>query len=186
MAAIIDITAYRAGGEPGEMTKLEFEAKRVYLEGYLSLTRQARDTAEELTRLYHDIGPGAAMADGMPRGGKKTDGSDRIIGRMESMKHMCTAMKREIADMEKKRAVIAAAIDGLAPGNCWETMRLIYLQGMDIGAVAEEMHYSYRQIQNFHKRAVMRVKLPAYEIKKIKESLMEEHPEWANIDMKAA
>ena len=189
MGDIISISECRgikAKGEIEKMTKLEFEARRLYLEGYLNIYRQAQETAEELVRMRHDIGPGAQVMDGMPRGGKKTDGSDRIVGRMEGMEKLAKSMQREIDRMQKKRDEIAAVIDGLTPGKMWEALRCLYIQGYDLGKTTDIMHYSYRQLQNIHDRAVFRIKPPAYAIKKIKESLMETHPEWASIEKKCA
>lgn len=189
MGNIVDMQEYRrskAEGEHERMTKLEFEARREYMESYISIARQAQETAEELIRLQHDIGPGAQVMDGMPRGGKKTDGSDRIVGRMEGMEKLRKSMHREIASLTKKRDEIAAVIDGLPAGKMWEVLRCLYIQGYDLGKTADIMHYSYRQLQNIHDRALFRIKPPAYAIKKIKESLMEIHPEWASIEKKCA
>ena len=183
MGEIIDIREYK---EEQSMTKLEFEARREYLESYTSMVRQIRMTAMELEEVESAIGPGASIADGMPRSGKVTDGSDRIINRMENMRRLCSKIRKEIAQMEKLRDEIAGVINTTSQGRLQEVLRYRYIQGMDLGEIAEAMHYSYRQVQNIHNRAIQRIKPPARAIKAIKAELMETNAEWAKIDLKRA
>lgn len=183
MCEIIDIGELQ---EARRMTKLEFEARREYLEGYASLVRQIKATEMELAEIEAAIGPGASATDGMPRSGKVTDGSDRIINRMEHKRRLCAKIKREMAQMEKARDEIVEVICTTSQDRLQEVLRYRYIMDMDIGQIAEAMHYSYRQVQNIHNRAVQRIKPPARVIMQIKAELMEEHADWAEIEQKRA
>lgn len=181
MAEIIDIRELR---EVKRMTKLEFEARVEYLGGYLSAMHKLRSADLRLEELELDYGPGARPMSG-GSGGKKTDGSDRIIRRIEDKKQLTAAVHRHRTDALRRMDEIEAVFDEL-PQMVQEVMRYCYLNGMDLGQIAQEVKYSYRQVQRFHQRGVMRVRLPRYKIDKIKRELMEEHPEWALLEVKAA
>ena len=183
MGEIIDIREYR---EAQRVTKLEIEARREYLEGYMSLVRQLREAADELVAIEHDIGPGASIATGMPRSGKTTDGSDKIIGRMESKRRLGESIRKDIARMEKARDEIMDVICTVTQERLREVLRYIYIQDMKLREVAEVMHYSYRQVQNIHNRALQRIRPPERVIRAIKAELMEEHGEWVNQEVKRA
>ena len=183
MGEVIEMREYM---EVRSMTKLELEARREYLEGYMSLMRQIRETSEELVAVEHDIGPGASIADGMPRSGKISDGSDRIIGRMETKRRLCAGIRRDIARLEKDRDEIAEVIRTTSQGKLQEVLRYRYIQGMKLREIAEVMHYSERQVQNLIDRATQRIKPPKRVIQRIKAELAEEHTEWANQAVKRA
>lgn len=183
MDKIVDI---RELMEVKAMTKLEFEARREYLEGYTSIVRQLKLAMDELDELDQDIGPRASRASGMPRSGKVSDGSDQIINRMERQDKLRAAIRRDIARMEKKRDEILNAIQSTQQERLREVLRYRYIMDMDIEQIASEMHYSYRQVQNLHNRAVQRIKLPGRATTAIKAEMFEMHPEWAGVEVKYA
>lgn len=168
------------------MTVLEFEARKIYLEGYISTVRRLDDIREELEELNYAIGPGAGCGNGMPRSSRVSDGSDRIINRMERMDELRGLILREEQMLIRRRDEMAKAINSVTNGSQQEVLQYRYVRDMDIGTIADKMNYSYRQIQYIHKRAIMRIKINARSIAHIKRDLMAEHPEWANMQVKAA
>lgn len=168
------------------MTVLEFEARKIYLEGYISTVRRLDDIQCELEELEYAIGPGAGCGNGMPRSSRVSDGSDRIINRMNRMEELRGLIKREEQMLIRRRDEMAKAINSATNGSQQEVLQYRYVRDMEIGAIADRMNYSYRQIQYIHKRAIMRIKIPARELTHIKRELMAEHPEWASMQVKAA
>ena len=185
MAEIIrieDLMERQAGG----VTKLEFEARKIYLESYISTVRRLEDIQNELVELQYAIGPGAGCGNGMPRSSRVSDGSDRIIHRMQRIDDLRGVIIREEQALIRRRDEIAKVIDAVTNGAQQEVLQYRYVRDMDIGEIADKMNYSYRQVQNIHNRAVQRIKPPRRAIAKIKAELMEVCPEWANIQVKAA
>ena len=168
------------------MTKLEFEARKEYLEGYISAVRMLGERQDELQEIEYAIGPGAGCGNGMPRSGRVSDGSDRIIHRMQRKEELRAAITREEWKLIRSRDEIARVIDNMSAGKLQEVLRYRYVHDMDIGEIADKMNYSYRQVQNIHNRAVQRIKPPRRAIAKIKAELMEQRPEWANEQVKAS
>ena len=167
------------------MTVLEFEARKVYLEGYISTVRRLDDIREELEELNYAIGPGAGCGNGMPRSSRVSDGSDRIISRMDRMEELRKMILHEEQLLIRRRDEMAKAINSVSNGSQQEVLQYRYVRDMEIGTIAEKMNYSYRQIQYIHKRAICRAKIPARSLMHIKRELMDEHPEWASLQMKA-
>ena len=186
MAEIIRIEELMERQAAEQMTKLEFEARKVYLEAYAGTVRRLEEMAVELEEAEQNIGPGAYAATGMPRGGKVSDGSDRIIARMEQIRRLTDSIRRDMRRLAARRDEIAGVIDGLSAGKLQEVLYYRYIRDMDLGAIAEKTNYSYRQVQNIHNRAVQRIKPPRNAIARIKAELMEEHPEWAGMQMRTA
>lgn len=186
MAEIIRIEDLMERQAAEQMTKLEFEARKVYLESYAATVRLLEEMAVELEEAEMDIGPGAYAATGMPRSGKVSDGSDRIVGRMEQISRLKESIKRDMQRLAARRDEIAAVIDGVSAGKLQEVLYYRYVRDMDLSAIAIKTNYSYRQVQNIHNRAVQRIKPPRRSIAKIKAELMEEHPEWAAMQARPA
>lgn len=186
MAKIIRIEELMERQAAEGMTKLEFEARKVYLESYAATVRRLEEMAEELAEAEMNIGPSAYAATGMPRSGKVSDGSDRIIGRMEQIRRLTDSIRRDMQRLAARRDEIAAVIDGVSAGKLQEVLYYLYVREMDLGTIAIKTNYSYRQVQNIHNRAVQRIKPPRRSIAKIKAELMEEHPEWAAMQVRTA
>ena len=168
------------------MTKLEFEARKIYLESYISTVRRLDDIQNELVELQYAIGPGAGCGNGMPRSSRVSDGSGRIINRMQRIDDLRSVIIREEQALIHRRDEIAKVINAVINGAQQEVLHYRYVRDMDIGEIADKMNYSYRQIQNIHKRAIMRMKVPGRALIRIKAELMEDHPEWANMLEKTA
>ena len=186
MGEIIDIHELMGGKEAEKVTKLEFEARKIYLEGYMAAVHKLHSLELELEELEHNYGPSARGLSGMPGSSKKSDGSGRIIRNMENKRKLIAVIKREADAIEKQRKEIAAVIDTTISGNQQSVLRYRYINDMDVGQIADTMHYSYKQILNLHKSAVQRIKPPRWKIGKIKAKLIEFHPEWSEIQAKEA
>lgn len=186
MAEIIDIRVLAERKAVEGLTKLEFEARKIYLENYISVVRELEEYQMEREELRHAIGPGAGCGNGMPRSNRVSDGSDRIINRMQRMEKLEDLIDREERALIRRRDEIAQVLEGVNNGAQREVLYYRYIRDMDIGEIADRMNYSYRQIQNIHNRAIARLKLPGRTLIKIKAELMEDHPEWASMQVKAA
>lgn len=184
MGEIIDIRDLKRTSEAEKMTKLEFEARIAYLEGYLSEKTKMRSYDLQLEELELDYGPSAHPISGIP-GGKKTDGSDRIIRRLSDRKRFEAEYVRHRDAAFREMVAIENVIAELAP-KYQKVLRLRYLNDMDIAQIAEEIHYSYRQVQRHHNQGVERLRPPRHKIDRIKRKLMQEHPEWASLEIKSA
>ena len=165
------------------MTKLEYEARVEFLSRYVSERHKLRSADLRLEELELDYGPGARPMGGTS-GGKKSDGSDRILRRMADRERFEREARRHRDDALRAMAVIETAISGVAAKQ-QSVLRYRYLNDMDIGAIAEATNYSYRQVQRIHQQGIERVRLPRYTLDKIKRELAQENPEWALIEMKA-
>ena len=115
-----------------------------------------------------------------------SDGSGRIINRMQRIDDLRSVIIREEQALIHRRDEIAKVINAVINGAQQEVLHYRYVRDMDIGEIADKMNYSYRQIQNIHKRAIMRMKVPGRALIRIKAELMEDHPEWANMLEKTA
>jgi hypothetical protein len=186
MGDIIRFEQIGASEREGErMTKLEFEARVEFMESYASEMGKMRSADLRLEELEMDYGPGVPKLTGMPSGGKSSDGSDRIIRRLEDKKAFKAEYIRHRNAALKEMNSIEAVIAEISP-KLQKVLRYRYLNEMDIGEIAEELNYSYRQVQRHHQQGIERIRPPKHKINKIKERLLQEHPEWAMIEMKSA
>lgn len=185
MAEIIDIQVLMERQAEG-MTMLEFEARKEYLEDYIHIVRELEDLQMEREELRYAIGPGAGCGNGMPRSSRVSDGSDRIINRMERMGDLERIIDREEQALIRRRDEIAKVLEDVSNGAQREVLRKRYVMDMDISTIAIKMNYSIRQVQYYHKRAIMRLRVPARALLKIKKDLYKQHLDWANKQVKAA
>lgn len=184
MGDIVDIKAWKEQQEAERMTRLEFEARKIYLGWYLDAVHEIRSCEMELAELEADYGPSARALNGMP-GGKKTDGSDRIIRRIEHRAQLQAQIERCRARAVRMRDEVGRVIETTVGGNLRSVLRYVYINDMDLAQVAMAMNYGQRRVTEFHGIAIRRIKPPRHRIQKIKAELMEEHPEWAETLMKA-
>lgn len=185
MGEIIDINDIRKAKEVEKMTKLEYEARVEFLEGYISEMHKMRSADLSLEELELDYGPGIPKLSGMPSGGKVSDGSDRIIRNLEDKKKFKAEYIRHRDAALREMKAIEEAVARLSP-KYQTVIRYRYFNDMDIGEIALKINYSYRQVQRHHQQAIERIRIPRYKLDRIKKKLLEEHPEWALIEIKAA
>jgi len=186
LGEIVDILEYRTQKEETQkMTKLEYEARIVYLESYLTEKHKMRSYDLQLEELEQDYGPGARSLSGMPSGGKKGDCSDRIIRRMEDKARFAAEYARHRDAAMREMAGIEKVICEISP-KLQNVLRFRYMNDMDIHQIAVEVNYSYRQVQRHHQLAIERIRPPRHRIDRIKRELLELHPEWAMIEIKSA
>lgn len=185
MAEIIDIQILREMKEREKMTRLEFEARKIYLENYTSIIRQVEETAMELERVIQALYPGASVADGLPRGTRRSDPGDRIASAVVSVEKMRRGVQREYDALTKRRDEIGRVLESVPEGKLREVLRLRYVLEMEWEDIAGKIHYSRRQAINIHNKAIRAMQPPKRDIDRIKRDLLEEHGEWANEIMKA-
>lgn len=166
------------------MTKLEYEARIEFLESYLSEKHKMRSADLRLEELELDYGPGARSLSGMP-GGKKGDGSDRIIRRMEDRAALEVEYRRHRSEAVKMMTIIENVVGELSP-KLQKVLRYRFFNDMDIAQIAAETNYSYRQVQRHVQQGIERIRPPRHRIDKIKLRLQKDHPDWALIQMKAS
>lgn len=184
MGEIIDIRELMEKREAKQMTVLEFEARKMYLGWYLDAVHELRSCEMELEMLEMDYGPPVRPITGMP-GGQVTDGSDRIISQMEYREQLKAKIQRCRKKALRQRDEVEKTIDTIADGNKRKVLRYVYINDMDLAEVAIAINYGERRTADFHRLGVRIVKVPSYALRKIKKELLEEHPEWAEMLMKA-
>lgn len=180
MAEIIDIHVLMER-QAENVTKLEFEARKEYLEGYTSIIHRLEENRMELEELEYDIGPGSCCGNGMPGSGQVSDGSGRIINRMAKKDSLKAVIRKEESALIRRRDEISCAIDSMINGKQQEVLHYLYIRGIDVDGVAEKMHYSPKQVRRIRDKALKAIKLPRREIARIKTELIKMHPEWADI-----
>lgn len=184
MGEIIDIRELMGKREADQMTRLEFEARLEYLEEYQAAVSEKRCAEMKLEENEMDYGPSARPLTGMP-GGKKTDGSDRIIRKMEEHDLYEREYEHWRKEAFERMKELKEVIDKLPPKQR-KVLLYRYINDMDIEQVAAETNYSTRQVIRIHKQGVMQIKPPRYKLNKIKKRLQEEHPEWLFFEVKPA
>lgn len=186
MGEIVDIREFVHKGETEKMTKLEFEARRIYLEGYMASMHKLQSLEMELEALAYDYGPSARSMTGMPSTSRKGDGSDRIISNMQQRDRLIKQIDAKREEVEKRRQEIERVIETTVSGNQQAVLTYRYMNDLEVDKIADLMSYSYKQVLNIHKSAVQHIKPPRHKIIKIKAELLEFHPDWAEIQVKNA
>lgn len=182
MNKIININDWREE----HMTRLEYEARKEWLGGYLSAVRMMDELTGELMELEMAYGAGIARYGDHPHGGGVSDGTDRIISNMERRDALRDSIGEAYKKIGRQRAEIEACLDAMPVGKSREVLYLRYVRGYEFERIALKMNYCARQVQNYHSRAIARIKPPAQSLKKIKMELNRRNPGWAKEEMKIA
>lgn len=175
------------GWEASELTRLEFEARKEWLGGYISAGRMIAEMREELMEIELDFGAAIGRyGDAGRSGGGAGDGSDRMIQRMERAERLREKIAGELNEIERLRDRIGGCIEDLPMGRLREVLYLRYIRGQDIRAIAQRMNYSERQILNLHNRGVARIRPDGRAIGKIKKAMLIRNPQWAKEEIRIA
>lgn len=169
-----------------ELTRLEFEARKEYLGRYRSTLRMIDELGAELEEVELDVGAPIGKYGDLPRGGSVSDGSDRILRRMERRDELTQMIEQQRARLLKQRQEIDALIDGLSPSVLGEILYYRYARGMELDEIARRLHYSRRRVIDLHKRALSRIRIKGKQLAPIKRRLAQAHPEWAREQVRIA
>lgn len=131
-----------------EMT--ENEKKKEFLKRYQKAVRREQDILDEIQRLRADKMFPSVCNDGMPRGSSQTDLSDYIA----EIDAAIEDLKEERLEKIKIYRGIEMRIRRMKNEDEQEVLRLKYIKGMNLEAVAEKMDYSYRTILDIHGKAL--------------------------------
>lgn len=156
MGKIIDLEAYRrarAEGEAEEMTKKQ------YLRQYKSVLGRIEAKMEEIERLDNALYPGAQIISDMPRGGKKTDGSERNDRAIDIVRRMRGKMCAELRELEKLREEIAGAIATVQSQQLRELLERRYINFQNWDQIADAMSYGLDNIYKMHGNALKQMRI---------------------------
>lgn len=92
---------------------------------------------------------------GMPRGGNSdwTETADKLI----ELEQIVNARVREMC---KVKRLAMEAIEAVEEMRYREVLELYYLDGFTWEQVAEQMHYTVRNVTNLHGKALLKIKVP--------------------------
>ena len=131
-----------------EMT--ENEKKKELLRRYRRAVRREQEILDEIQRLRADKMFPSVCNDGMPRGSSQTDLSDY----MAEIDAAIEDLKKERLEKIKIYRGIEMRIRRMKNEDEQEVLRLKYIKGMNLEAVAEKMDYSYRTVLDIHGKAL--------------------------------
>ena len=131
-----------------EMT--ENEKKKEFLRRYRRVVRREQEILDEIQRLRADKMFPSVCNDGMPRGSSQTDLSDY----MAEIDAAIEDLKKERLEKIKIYRGIEMRIRRMKNEDEQEVLRLKYIKGMNLEAVAEKMDYSYRTVLDIHGKAL--------------------------------
>ena len=135
---------------------MTYGEKTKYLYRYLDARREMKVLADELEQVQSDACRVTPLLSGMPGG--KSDGQalPRAVEQitkarmeLEAQINVCGATRREVV----------AAINQITDSRDHEIFRRRYLLGQRWETISDEMHYSCKQIQRRHKRALQKMSL---------------------------
>ena len=156
MGNVVDLEAYkRARAEGGE----EEMTKKQYLRQYKSVLGRIEAKMEEIERLDNALYPGAQIISGMPRGGKKTDGSEKNDRAIDIVRRMRGKMCAELRELEKLREEIAGAIATVPSQQLRELLERRYINMQNWAQIADSMGYGVDNIYKMHGNALKQLRI---------------------------
>ncbi|MBR2798961.1 MAG: hypothetical protein IKE17_14640 [Clostridia bacterium] len=131
-----------------DMTAKEFlvRARRI--------DRRIEETRERLERMRGQLGGRVANLSGIP--GSRQRWSDKV----DDMIDIELRLEKQIREMCQIKREVMDAIDGVDDPLGREVLELYYLDGLSWGDVASRMHYSVRNVQILHGKALPFVRVP--------------------------
>lgn len=156
MGMIVDLMEYkraRAEGEAGDMTKKQ------YLKQYKSVLGRIEAKMEEIERLDNSLYPGAQIISDMPRGGKKTDGSEKNDRAIDVVRRIRGKMCTELRELERLREEIAEAICTVPSQQLREVLERRYMNFQSWEKIADSMGYGLDNIYKMHGNALKQMKI---------------------------
>lgn len=155
MAEIIDIREYLAEREreDAEVTKKQ------YLRQYKPVLGRIESKLEEIERIDNSLYPGASIADGMPRGSRKDNASDKVDGAVDYVRRIRGKVIAELRELEALRDEISAAINSIPSQQHRQLLELRYINFYGWRKIAEKMGYSEDHIYKLHGEALKRLRI---------------------------
>lgn len=114
------------------------------------IDRRIEETRERLQRLRAQLEGRVSCLNGMPGGGRYVDRKDEMVD-------VELRLERQIRDMCRIKDEVVEAIEGVPDPICREVLELYYLDGLPWSRVAERMHYTVRNVQILHGKALQQV-----------------------------
>lgn len=155
MAEIIDIQEYRAGKE----SEAEDVTKKQFLKQYKHVLGRIESKLEEIERMDNGLYPGARLADGMPRGSRKSSASDRIDCAVDYVRRIRGKVIAELSELEMLRDEIAAAIASVPGQQHRQLLELRYINFYSWRKIAEKMGYSEDNVYKLHGEALRQLRI---------------------------
>lgn len=173
MAEIVDIrNLMEEAGESG-VNRVEFEARKIYLSGFMDTCAEVEERMMEIERMDASLYPGMKKLDGMPRGSRGKAPDNGVENCIVSYAKLRRGVRQEAAKLAKERDKIRAAIDSAPTSQMRRILNLRYADEMKWEDIAQKMNYSVRQVQNIHDKAIKKIKVPKEAISIIVKSILE-------------
>ena len=132
------------------------QEKKVWLLQYRSLDRQINRLEKEKKEWIERATKMSTPSDGMPHG---SGVSDTVGFAVSKSADLATEIDREIDKLADLRREIEAAIRTVEDGTMRNLLKLYYIDGYTLEAVADEIHYCYRQTRRLHWKALTEMKM---------------------------
>ena len=117
------------------------------------IDRRIDETRERLQRMRARLEGRVSRLSRTPGSRRRwSDGVDDVID-------LERRMERQIAEMCRIKMEVMDAIDGVQDATCRVVLELYYLDGMSWEQVANRMHYSVRNVQLIHGKALRCISL---------------------------
>lgn len=156
MMAIVDLGKYKQA-KKGEGT--EEMTKKQYLRQYKSVLGRIEMKMEEIERLDNALYPGAQILSDTPRGGKKTDGSERNDRAIDIVRRMRGKMCAELRELEELRDEIVDAINSVPSQQLRELLQRRYINFQAWEKIAEAMGYGEDNVYKMHGNALKQLRI---------------------------
>lgn len=112
------------------------------------IDRRIDETRERLRRMRARLEGRVSRLSKTPGSRRRwSDGIDDVID-------LERRLERQIGEMCRIKMEVMDAIEGVEDPNCREVLELYYLDGMSWEEVAKKMHYSVRNVQILHGKAL--------------------------------
>lgn len=125
-----------------------------YLGRARRIDRRIAETRERLARMRAQLEGRVSQLSGVP--GSRTRWADRA----DDMIDVQLRLEEQIREMCRVKLSVMDAIEGVSDPVCREVLELYYLDGLSWEGVADRMHYSVRNVQILHGKALGLVSFP--------------------------
>lgn len=135
--------------------------KKQYLRQYKSVLGRIESKLEEIERLDNALYPGAQIISDEPRGGKRTDGSEKNDRAIDIVRRMRGRICSELRELEKLREEIVDAIKSVPSQQLRELLERRYINFQSWSKIADAMGYGEDNIYKMHSNALKQLRIRA-------------------------
>lgn len=130
--------------------------KKAWLLQYRRLDERIDRLEKEKARWIERATKMNAPINGLPHGSGVSDTVGQAVAKIADLQY---EIDREIDRLVDLRREIEAAIRTVEDGTMRNLLKLYYIDGYTLEAVADEIHYCYRQTRRLHWKALTKMKM---------------------------